>query len=80
MIDHLSTVGNKSEYIRNLIQSDMHKETRFAYTLQAVTKMVLAETRKRTPDTLIISTLAVMLANQITGTDQLNTVMEMGEG
>jgi len=76
-IDHLATVGNKSEYIRNLIQSDMHKETRYEYIWPIISKYTLNSVQ--TGNNLgLIADLSMMLARSISGEDIITELMEGG--
>jgi len=73
-IDHLKTVGNRSEYVRRLIEQDSNKICRFKYAADLITEMCIKAMREKT-ELEIISMLGIMLAGQMSGSDQLETIM-----
>lgn len=77
-IDILATKANSSEYIRGLIMKDQNKPVEFEHLKPIVFKMVLKEF-KATSATELISRLALMLTEQLTGTDQLNEILRRAE-
>jgi len=73
-IKHLETVGNRSQYIRSLIDNDTNRPTRREYAESLIIEMVTAEMLHKS-ELQIISQLAGMLASQMSGKDQLNGIM-----
>jgi len=78
-IDHLKTVGNRSEYVRRLIEQDSNKPCRYKYIHKAITDMLFAQINKQEDEMHIISKLAVMLGRAISGEDVMTEIMEGGQ-
>jgi len=74
-IDLLNQVGNRSEYIRTLIEKDANSEVRFKYAADLITTMCVKAMRENT-EIEIISMLGTMLAGQMSGSDQLGAILE----
>ena len=76
-VTHLKKQPNQSEYVRNLIQCDAHRETRRDYVWQVVEGYTLNNAH---PESLItlITNLSMLLADSITGKDVLPELMEGG--
>ena len=74
-VEHLNKQANKSEYLRKLVMTDIHKETRQMYVFGLISQMCIKDI-SRIPETELISRLSRMLAKSVSGQDVIAEIME----